>query len=377
MKIRWLFILAFMSLYGCAINSVPVTVPVTVVGVSELKKKQQQSGGLNVAIRVFDAGDMPESSIYVAASQVREVERRYLPYLLKQTLDRSGYWGAVRVLPRSDPSAEINVSARILESNGRSLGLQVIATSATGEVWLDKTYLDENGAADYETDPNYVEDAFQDIYSRIANDMAFKLENQDSNERQLILDTALMRYGELLSPAVFSRYLQVTETGYSINGLPARDDPMLSNLLRLREAEYLFADSVDAQYEELYRTVGPTYAWWRYYSFELLVGNERLAKIDATRGATKGSWYAMERVYKTFKEAKMNQDALRELSESFGRETSATRAEISGRVFELSGSLDQQYVAWRRILRSMYEEATSLEQQIMENPFIEILDSGH
>ena len=132
MKIRWLFVLAFMSLYGCSINSVPVTVPFTVVGVSELKKKQQQSGGLNVAIRVFDAGDMPESSIYVAASQVREVERRYLPYLLKQTLDRSGYWGAVRVLPRSDPSAEINVSARILESNGRSLGLQVIATSATG-----------------------------------------------------------------------------------------------------------------------------------------------------------------------------------------------------------------------------------------------------
>ena len=72
----------------------------------------------------------------------------------------------------------------------------------------------------------------------------------------------------------------------------------------------------------------------------------------------------------------MNQDALRELSESFGRETSAIRAEISGRVFELSGSLDQQYVAWRRILRSMYEAATSLEQQIMENPFIEILDSG-
>ena len=69
----------------------------------------------------------------------------------------------------------------------------------------------------------------------------------------------------------------------------------------------------------------------------------------------------MERIYKTFKETKMNQDALRELSESFERETAATVAEVLGRVVELNGSLEQQYDTWRLILQAMYEAETEMK----------------
>ena len=64
----------------------------------------------------------------------------------------------------------------------------------------------------------------------------------------------------------------------------------------------------------------------------------------------------MERVYKTFKDAKMNQDALRELTDSFDRETAPVVTEVAGRVVELSGSLQQQYALWRGILKDMYLE---------------------
>ncbi len=353
---RFLWVVWSIFLIGCAAQPEVEPLPATDVGAVELRMAQQRTGGLNVAIQVFDTVDTPTSTIYVAASQVREVERRYLPYLLKQTLDRSGYWGAVRVLPRRDPSAEINIVATITESSGTARGLQVLVTTATGDVWLDRSYRDVGNSSDSAKDPNYILDPFQDIYSSIANDMALELFKQSADERQSLIDAALMVYGQELSPVVFSRYIEAGDNGYAVSALPARDDPMLANLLRIRDAEYLFADSVDAHYEKLYRTVGPTYAWWRFYNYELLAGNERLAKIDATRGATKGSWYAMERVYKTFREAKMNQDALRELSESFSRETEATRASVSGRVVELSGSLDQQYETWRRLLKAMYDE---------------------
>ena len=354
-------LVSLLVLIGCA-TSKPVIEPRRPMAENvALRQANGETGGLNVSIRVFKAGNSPQTSIYVAASQVREVERRYFPYVLKRTLDRSGFWGAVRLLPRADPSAEINVAATIIESSGAALSLQILVTTATGQVWLDRIYHDVTDHIDYATDPDYVSDAFQDIYSRIANDMSERLLVQSEAQRREVIDAALIRYGQALSPDAFSRYIEATHDGYVLAALPALDDPLLLNLLRIRKSEYLFSDSVDAHYEKLYRTVGPTYAWWRYYSYELIVGNERLGGMDAARGAAKGSWYAMERIYKTFKEAKMNQDALRELSESFERETTATTAEISGRVVELSGSLDQQYDTWRLILQEMYEETTNLE----------------
>ena len=56
----------------------------------------------------------------------------------------------------------------------------------------------------------------------------------------------------------------------------------------------------------------------------------------------------------------MNEDALRELTESFDRETAATLADVRGRVVRLEGTLDQQYAQWRRLLREMYQVETGV-----------------
>ena len=353
--LRFIFII---MLAGCsASNSVIEFDGRPAPETAELSIAGDWTSGLNVSIRIFGTDKFLKNSIYVSAAHVREVERRYLPYMLKQTLDRSGFWGAVRVLPKNDPSAEINITATIMESSGVNLDLRVRVATATGDIWVDKIYQGRTDETDYTSDPDYMIDTFQDVYNRIANDMSFRLLELSGGGRRRIIDAALMLYGAALSPKLFSRYIESSGTGNILTALPARDDPILSNLYKIRDSEYLFADSVDAHYEKLYRTVGPTYAWWRYYSFELIRGNERLEGIDAARGATKGSWYSMERIYKIFKEAKMNQDALRELSESFERETTDTAAEVAGRVVELSGRLDHQYDTWRRILRTMYEDA--------------------
>jgi hypothetical protein len=319
-------------------------------------------GGLNVNIRVFESDQTTPGSIYLAAAQVRSVEQRYLPYVLKTTLDRSGHWGAVRVVPRNDPSAEILVVGRVVVSTGVELKLHLRVVDATGRVWIDQVYHDVADDIDYATDPNFVIDPFRDLYHRVANDMAVVASQLNEQDHEEIVNTATVRYGQLLSSQAFNRYLIPDGQRVRLTGLPAADDPLYLGVQKIRESEYLFTDSVDAYYESLYRTLGPIYAWWRYYSFELVMGNERLAGIDATRGATRGSWYAMERTYKTFKEAKMNQDALRELSESFDRETAPTTTEIAGRVVRLNGTIDTQYEAWRRILAEMYDEEFNPER---------------
>ena len=350
---RWWVVPILALTFGCTSTEVSVEPEPVLAESVPLALAKNVSAGLNVSINVFESSNVSASTIYVATKQVREVEKRYFPYVLKRVLDKSGYWGAVRVLPRHDPSAEVTVSGKILESSGTKLSLHISVVDATGTVWLDQVYTDHTDDIDYAADPEFQNDAFSDLYHRLANDMAARLAEVNVES---LSNAALVVYGAELSPETFTRYLVNGESGRYAGALPARNDPIFQNVLRIREAEYLFADSVDEHYQQLFRSVGPTYAWWRYYSYELIEGNRRLARIDATRGATKGSWYAKERVYKTFKEAKMNQDALRELGDSFDRETSATTAELSGRVIELKGTLEHQYETWRRLLHAMLED---------------------
>ena len=52
----------------------------------------------------------------------------------------------------------------------------------------------------------------------------------------------------------------------------------------------------------------------------------------------------------------MNEDALRELTQSFDRETEATVADISGSVIRLTGTLERQYQDWRRLIKELYRK---------------------
>lgn len=315
---------------------------------------------LNVGIRVFEANETGDTSLYDARKQVRSVEKRYVPCQLKKTLDRSGYFGAVRVMPREDLSAELNITGRLIESDGAVLKFSVKAEDVAGRIWLDRIYQDGATGEDYSTDPDYNKDPFQGLYNQVANDLIEELRLRSEPELQTLLDIATIVYGRALSEEAFGRYLEETEAGLVLVGLPALTDPAFVRVQRIRDSEYLFADSIDAHYESLQRQIGQAYAWWQHYSYELIMGNRRLEKIDATRGATSGSWYSLERVYKTYQESKMNEDALRELTESFDRETEPTVTEIAGKLVQLHGTLDFQVDEWRRLLRQAWQQETAL-----------------
>ena len=331
----------------------PVDVALVIFQVTE-----KQLPRLNLSIAVFDVESEMGNSIYSSKVQVSSVERRFMPFRLKETLDRAGFWGAVRVMPQADPNSEINVTGKILFSDGVELKLHVLAADATGWVWLDRIYHDVTNGLDYATDPSYQVDPFQDLYNMVSNDLSDSLNSFTELDRELLLNVATLKYARELSPETFGRYLSEDMGVATLNGLPSEDDPLFQRVQRIRESEYLFADSVDQHYESLHRQIGPTYAWWRYYSYELIEGNRRLTQKDATRGATRGSWYAMERIYKTYKESKMNEDALRELTNSFDRETEPTVADLAGSVVRLTGTLDRQYEEWRRLLRELYRNET-------------------
>jgi hypothetical protein len=344
---------------ACSSQGVVKEIPVLPESVS-LETASGDLPRLNVSIGEFSSSSSDSGSLQSALTEVRSMEQRYLPFILKETLDQSSFWGAVRVLPGKDPGAEIMVTGRIISSSGVELVLEIEVRDATDAVWISQVYRDTTHDLDYATDPHYRRDPFQDLFNRIANDMGRQLERQQAPASVQIIRVATMRYAQALSPEAFDRFLKRDSDVLRIAALPADTDPLLERVRRIRESENLFADSIDAHYESLYRRLGPTYAWWRHYHYELTTGNQRLGDIDPTRGATEGSWYAMERIYKTYKESKMNEDALRQLTDSFDRETRSIVADISGRLVQLDGSLEEQYESWRQLLREIYRSETGL-----------------
>lgn len=353
--IRLLFIVLFLT--GCAqAPQAPEIIQYPSLDSEGLNKADSPVGlPFTVTISLFDSAEADTSSLYDAQSRVRSVEHRLLPYQLRTTLDRTGYFGAVRVVPIVDPGSELTVRGQVLSSDGMVLGLKIQVTDATGRVWLDQDYWDQASNADYLEEPVYTIDPFQGLYNLVANDMIKVYQQLSQIERQRVVDVATLRYAALLAPEYFERFVAATESGWALVSLPARDDPAMERVARIRDSEFLFADSVDENYERLLREIGPTYAWWRYYSFDLITGNQRLQQIDPTRGATRGTWYSLDRVYKTYRDSRMNEDALRELTDSFDRETTPLVTEVAGQVVELKGTLAEQHDAWRDLMQRYYE----------------------
>ena len=174
---------------------------------------------------------------------------------------------------------------------------------------------------------------------------------------------AKLRYAESLSPEAFAGFLATDEQGLlTAVRLPADDDPMMARVQRIQNQEYLFIDTVDEQYLQLSQEMGPTYNLWRQYGREQAIYKEDYQRRLAARDSQgrRGTFPAMQQTYNAFKWTKIQQQDLHELAVGFDNEVAPTVLEASGKVFRLSGTLDNQYAEWRDILKQIFALETGL-----------------
>ncbi|MFV0276415.1 MAG: hypothetical protein ACK5HY_04420 [Parahaliea sp.] len=313
---------------------------------------------LDVSITVFDPGlpeDVTTHGTRGIFPDIRRAEVRYLPVLLRQSLVASGAWGAVRVLPEADPTAQLQIDATILHSDGQRLALRVSARDATGRTWIDRAYTDLAGSADYPVAAE--DDPFADLYRQLANDLLAARSQQGAGAAREIRRVSELRYAASLAPEVFADYLGSDDSGrYRVLRLPAQGDPMLARVERIREQEYRFIDTVDEQFVDLVEALRPTYNLWRQYGREQAhyISDYYRRLQDRDSAGRRGSYAALEQNYNTFRWSKIQQQDLQELAQGFDNEVTPTVMDVSGRVFRLSGSLQSQYQEWRDILRQIF-----------------------
>ena len=318
---------------------------------------------LNIGLVVFDpglVGDTAAARKLGIFPEIRHAEARYLPYAIRRTLVDSNHWGAVRVLPEPDKSTELLISGRIEQSDGDTLTLAITASDSSGRVWIDRSYSVVAAENAFQAAQRRLRRPFQDLYNEVVNDLLSFRQTLSPTDLLNIRRVAELRYAGALAPDAFGNFLSVDELGqYRVLRLPAHNDPMLMRIQRIREQEYLFIDTADDQFAELYTEMTPVYDLWRQFQREQMqyrtAHDARLADRDKPR---KGSYQAYKQSYGGFKWAKIQGQEMKLLAQGFNNEIAPTTMEIEGTVVKLNGSLDERYREWRRILREIYSLET-------------------
>lgn len=338
---------------------------------------------LDVMILPFDPNleriETVDSDIPISA-EVRRAESRYQAYHLKETLEQTGNWGVVRVIPSPSNFQPLLVQAKILASDGENLRLFIKATDAAGSVWINKEYSDSASKYAYQS---VREDPFQDTYNQVANDLLKAHQARNASSIINIQNVARLKFAADLSPESVSNYLETDRRGrVTVTQLPAENDLVMQRVSRLREQENLFVDTMDDYYLNFYRNVKPSYDEWRYATYDeavrlrqmqkqarnrLLAGaaliaggvyagsqSETWAGDAAAAGAVVGGIGAVKSGMDRYKQAEIHEQALAELTQSLGMEIEPNVLQIEGQSIELEGTLDAQYGQWRRILKEIY-----------------------
>jgi hypothetical protein len=377
------------SLTGCVMHEVR---PLERVNAIQASAEIPDSELLDVGVRLFDENVPTDEKVLEQSlifPDVRKAEARYFPMQIRNTLEGSGQWGQVRVMPADGDALDVHVSGKILESNGQMLKLDVTVSDATGRQWFHKQYEQAADTRSYKDNSGRPRDPFQNLYSNLANDMLAHRKQLVVVDLEAIRRVSELRFATDLAPYAFQDYLKTDKKGlYQVTRLPAEDDPLLVRMDRIRERDYALLDTVNEHYSLFADTMSEPYTNWRRYSYSeleakdeakrsaltrkllgaaaivggLVVGSESNTYVGraAATGAIFGGAYAVKSGFDKGAEVKMHSDSLKQLGESFQAEVQPMVVEVEGRTLQLTGTAEEQYREWRRLLKELYENETGL-----------------
>jgi len=377
-----LLAMAFTVVAGCNSQSVRTTDPTPVA--STLKGAQPEEL-LDVGIDIFDPGlDTIDEKQPVTSPAVRQAEARYIPNTLKETLQRSGNWGAVRVIPDRRSETDVWVEGKVLKSDGDTLKVQVRVGDASGKEWFDRVYEEQVSKYAYDDGLRQMSEPFQGLYNRVANDMLEYRQRLDSRDVAEIRTIAELKFAQDFAPEAFDRYLETDGRGnYTVKRLPAENDPIMQRIKAIRERDHLFVDTLQEHYNAFARQLEQPYRDWRSQAYresralkELndqatanLIGGalavlggilaqgsgSQVARTAGVVGIGAGA-YAFKRGLDKRSEAQIHAAGLQELADSLGSEVRPYTVELEDRKVTLTGTVEEQYEQWRQLLAEMYAE---------------------
>ena len=346
---------------------------------------------LDVGILIFDP-NLPEEDQEFIFPEIRKAEARYIPYHLKTTLEDTGFWGGVWVLPEKSEAMDLIVGGRIEVSNGLKVAVRIGVWDITGREWMNKVYETTVSRSAYSQQRDYSQDPYQSFYNKIANDLLKIRNSLSSPELRRISEIGDLRFAAELVPGVYSDYLMQDEKDiFSAKRLPSENDEMMSRIQNVKEREFVLVDTLNEYYAKLYQDISVPYENWRKLSREEMLTYEDLKRSALKRqllgaaailgaiayeGNSQTSSYAKQAAlyggieviksgFGMSAEAKVHKESLKELGTSFDTQAKPLIIEIEGQTLRLTGTAQEKFLEWRKLLKQIYTEETGFN--ISEN----------
>jgi len=391
-----LILLAGMGLAACSVNEV------IKADETELKTTDQPPAEgllLDIGIVEFNEdipsdNDPDKTGVY---PEIRAAESRYLPYHLKTTLQDTGYWGAVRVIPSRKAFTDVTISGKIKESDGEFVTLAIRVDDAQGNEWYQRDYSTQTGVSSYSEHRDRSQDPYQKVFNDIANDLRDYVKALPPDRIHSIRQTSELQFFADMSPEQFGDYISTDDDGHvSIVRLPAENDPAVARLRQIRERDRLVIDTLNEHYANFYYGVAIPYEGWRKKARENAV-SVRQVKRSATMRALLGvvivassvnmdtssssrSGARTKRIIQSVgvdrgidtivsawhlrQSANIYREEIKELSESFIAEAAPLTVQVEGQSRRLTGTAEAQYESWRKLLKDIYQLETGFSESI-------------
>ncbi len=381
---------------GCAVNEVITAEETTLVVASapQVEGMLLDIGIIEFEPNVPEGNDPEDSRIY---EEIRDAESRYLAYHLKSTMQGTGHWGAVRVIPSAEAYTDVIVSAVIVESDGEFVDLEVTISDTTGQEWYTQRYETQTGISSYSENRDRRQDPYQKVFNDIANDLHAYVQTLPPQYITRLQQVSELRFFGDMSPDAYGEHLAADDDGLmSAVRLPAENDPAVARLRQIRERDRLVVDMLNEHYANFYYGIAIPYHAYRRASREESVNYRqvrRAATLQTIMGVvvlagslavdTDDSDYSDRQMKRSLQnigisqgmntimsgisrtsEASIHIEAIDELAESFGSEAAPMVVNIQGETRRLTGTAEAQYESWRRLLREIYEAETGFSNAI-------------
>jgi hypothetical protein len=382
---------------GCTVNEVIVAQETELV---VAQSPVEESRLLDIGIIEFEPGidednNPRKSGVF---EEIRFAETKYLAYHLKTTLQGTGHWGAVRVIPSRQAFTDVIISGNIKQSDGEFVTLNISVDDAAGRHWFSETYETQTGITSYSERRDRRLDPYQKVFNDIANDLQVVASQMAPRTLEQTRQISELKFFADMSPIAYGEHLQVDDEGIvSIRRLPAENDPTVGRLRQIRERDRLVVDTLNEHYANFYYGIAIPYRNWRKVSRQELIAYrqvKRSARMQALVGVVvlagslavdtnNSSSSRQRRVNRSLQymgiseglnrivggiqrssEADSHIEAIAELSQSFGGQAAPMVVSVEGQERRLTGTAEAQYEGWRRMLKEIYQAETGFSQTV-------------
>ena len=344
---------------------------------------------LDVAIPPLNDGLALTDEDDTVFPEVRYAESVYFANQLAKTLEKSGAWGAVRVVPSADVIMDVYVTGVILQSDGETLDIEISVYDTSGKKWLTERHNKVVGKYAYDRRLKTMSDPFQNLFTTVANNMLDYREKMRHEEAVRLRNITELRFAREFSPEAFGDYLGGSKDGrLTINRLPAENDSILERIELIRERDYLYVDTMQDYYDAFSREMHVPYQDFRRVSYESVVKARQLKKrgnrqiiagiagiIGGIYGRlNSGNWmafdgsttaaaiggYSLKQGLQTKQKAAEQTERVAEMGASLESMIAPQVIALEDRTVTLTGTVQTQYGQWREMLHQIYEQERTL-----------------